>query len=387
MIVEGDKLWDQWRTGTWEDFKMGAWELYHDPKQSDGFDVIVEMDWFSGTRPRLFAMRRHVINGDGLHVDSSKIEAVTNWKPLELHQWDMYWWPGMKKDIAMYVSKCLTCYKIKVEHKRPFGLLQQPKILEWKWERIVMDFITKLPRTINGHDTIWVIMDRLTKSAYFLPIQEDFKMDRLARLYLNEIIARHEMPISIISDRDSRFTSRFWQSMQKALGTKLDISMAYHPQTDSQSECTIQTLEDILKAYIMDFEGKVGEGQLTGPKIVQETIENISQIKDRLKAARDRVVRFEKNGKLATRYVGPFEITERIGHISYRLRLPQELNSVHHTFHVSNLKKCLADPTLQIPLDEIQVDAKLNFMEEPVEILERESKKLKWSRIAIVKVR
>ncbi|GJX49380.1 putative reverse transcriptase domain-containing protein [Tanacetum coccineum] len=137
---------------------------------------------------------------------------------------DMYWWPGMKKDIAMYVSKCLTCYKIKAEHKRPSGLLQQPKILEWKWERIVMDFITKFPRTGNGRDAIWVIVERLTKSAYFLPLHKDFTMDMLARLYLNEIIARHEMPISIISDRDSRFTSKFWQSMQEALGTQLYMS-------------------------------------------------------------------------------------------------------------------------------------------------------------------
>ncbi|GJR62403.1 putative reverse transcriptase domain-containing protein [Tanacetum coccineum] len=132
---------------------------------------------------------------------------------------------------------------------------------------------------------------------------------------------------------------------------------------------------------------EVGEEQLIGPQLMQETTEKISQIKDRLKDARDRVVRFEKKGKLAPRYVGPFEITERIGPVVYRLRLPQELNGVHDTFHVSNLKKCLADPTLRIPLDEIQVDAKLNFVEEPVEILERELKKLKRSRIVIVKVR
>ncbi|GKB83639.1 putative reverse transcriptase domain-containing protein [Tanacetum coccineum] len=122
---------------------------------------------------------------------------------------DMYWWPGMKKDIAVYVSKCLTCLKVKAEHQRPSGLLQQPEIPEWKWERIAMDFVMKLPRTSSGHDTIWVIMDRLTKSAHFLPMREDYKMDRLARLYLNEIVARHGVPISIISDHDSRFTSRF----------------------------------------------------------------------------------------------------------------------------------------------------------------------------------
>ncbi|GJS58895.1 putative reverse transcriptase domain-containing protein [Tanacetum coccineum] len=168
---------------------------------------------------------------------------------------DRYWWPGMKKDIAEYVSKCLTCLKVKAEHQRPSGLLQQPEIPVWKWEGIAMDFVTKLPRTSSGHDTIWVIVDRLTKSAHFLPMREDYKMERLARLYLNEIVARHGVPISIISDRDSRFTSRFWQSMQEALGTRLDMSTAYHPQTDGQSERTIQTLEDMLRACVLDFEG------------------------------------------------------------------------------------------------------------------------------------
>ncbi|GKA74141.1 hypothetical protein Tco_0780443 [Tanacetum coccineum] len=131
---------------------------------------------------------------------------------------------------------------------------------------------------------------------------------------------------------------------------------------------------------------KVGEGQLIGPELVQETTEKISQIKDRLKAARDRVVRFGKKGKLAPRFVGPFKIIEKVGPVAYMLDLPEELDGDHDTFHVSNLKKCLANPTLQVPLDEIQVDAKLNFVEEPVEILEREFKKLKRSRIVIVKV-
>ncbi|GKC06141.1 putative reverse transcriptase domain-containing protein [Tanacetum coccineum] len=151
----------------------------------------------------------------------------------------LYWWAGMKKDIVEYVSKCLTCLKVKAEHQRPSGLLQQPEIPVWKWEGIVMDFVTKLPRTSSGHDTIWVIVERLTMSAHFLPMREDYKMERLARLYLNEIVARHGMPISIISDHDSRFTSRFWQLMQEALGTRLDMSTAYHPQTDSQSYRTI----------------------------------------------------------------------------------------------------------------------------------------------------
>ncbi|GKA41836.1 putative reverse transcriptase domain-containing protein, partial [Tanacetum coccineum] len=140
---------------------------------------------------------------------------------------DRYWWPGMKKEIAVYVSKCLTCLKVKAEHERPSGLLQQPEILEWKWEGIAMDFVTRLPRTSSGHDTIWVIVDRLTKSAHFLPMREDYKMDRLVMLYLNEIVARHG----------------------------IRNPLTYHPQTDSQSDRTIQTLEDMLRASVLDFRG------------------------------------------------------------------------------------------------------------------------------------
>ncbi|GJT39312.1 putative reverse transcriptase domain-containing protein [Tanacetum coccineum] len=360
---------------------------------------------------------------DALSLD----EMIEHRNDGALYYLDRIWVP-LKGDVRTLIIDEGHKSKVKAEHQRPSGLLQQPVITEWKWERIAMDFGTKLPRTSSGHDAIWVT-----------------------------IIARHGVPISIISDRDNRFTSRFWQSMQEALGTRLDMSTAYHPQTDGQSEPTIQTLEDMLIACVLDFGGswdvrlplvefsynnsyhsnmrcapfealygrkcrspimwaKVREGQLICPELVQETTEKISQIKDRLKAACDHqksyadkirkplefsvgeyvllkvspwkgMVCFEKKGKLAPRFVGPFEITERIGPVAYRLRLPEELNGVHDTFHVSKLKKCLADPTLQVPLDEIKVDTKLNFVEEPMEILEREFKKLKRSRIAIVKVR
>nr|GEY25726.1 putative reverse transcriptase domain-containing protein [Tanacetum cinerariifolium] len=142
---------------------------------------------------------------------------------------DLYWWPGMKRDIADYVSKCLTCSKIKAKHQKPSGLLQQPKILEWKWEKITMDLVTKLPKSSSGYDAIWVIVDRLTKSAYFLPIREDYKTEKLAKIYINKIIAIHGVPVSIISDHDGRFTSNIWKALQKALGTRLDMSTAYHP--------------------------------------------------------------------------------------------------------------------------------------------------------------
>ncbi|GJZ73104.1 putative reverse transcriptase domain-containing protein [Tanacetum coccineum] len=241
----------------------------------------------------------------------------------------LYWWPNMKADIATYVSKCLTCARVKAEHQRPSGLLVQPEIPEWKWDNITMDFITKLPRSSQGFDTIWVIMDRLTKSAHFLPIRENDPLDKLARLYLNRIVVRHGIPASIICDRDGRFTSNFWRSFQKALGTDISMSTAYHPETDGQSERTIQTLEDMLRACVIDF-GKgwvkylslaefsynnsyhssikaapyealygrkcrspvcwaeVGEAQLTGPELIQETTEKIVLIKQRMQAAQDR---------------------------------------------------------------------------------------------------
>ncbi|GJU96437.1 putative reverse transcriptase domain-containing protein [Tanacetum coccineum] len=303
---------------------------------------------------------------------------------------DIYWWSGMKRDIATYVSKCLTCSKVKVEHQRPSGLLQQPEKPKWKWDNITMDFIKKLPRTKSGHDTIWVVVDRLTKSVHFLAIREDY-------------------------NRDGRFISRFWQTLQKALGMRLDMSTTYHPQTDGQIERTIQTLEDMLRACVIDFYGtrdvhlplaefsynnsyhssircdpfeaqygrkyrspvlwaEIRESRLIGLELVQETIDKKG------------VIRFGKKGKLAPKYVGLFEILERIGPVAYRLRLPEELSSVHETFHVSTLKKCLADENLHVPLDEIKVDKTLRFVEEPIEIMDREVKSLKHGKIPIVKV-
>ncbi|GJY54733.1 putative reverse transcriptase domain-containing protein [Tanacetum coccineum] len=165
----------------------------------------------------------------------------------------LYWWPNMKADIATYVSKCLTCAKVKAEHQRQSGLLVQPEIPQWKWDNITMDFVTKLPKSSQGYDTIWVIVDRLTKSAIFIPVKETDPLEKLSRMYLKEVVTRHGIPVSIICDCDPRFASNFWRSLQKALGTSLDMSTAYHPQTDGQSDRTIQTLEDMLRACVIDF--------------------------------------------------------------------------------------------------------------------------------------
>ncbi|GKE52852.1 putative reverse transcriptase domain-containing protein, partial [Tanacetum coccineum] len=207
--------------------------------------------------------------------------------------------PGMKRDIAIYVSKCLTCAKVKAEHQKPLGLLQQHEIPEWKWDKIIMDLITKLPRSRSGHDVIWVLVDRLTKSAHFLTIREDFNTEKLARLYIDELVARHGVPVLIILDRDGRFTSHFLQTVQKALGTRVDLSTSYHPQTDRQNEHTIQTLEDIYHSSIRCalFEALYGrkcrspvlwaeirEGSLIGPELVLQTTDKVVLIKEKLKA-------------------------------------------------------------------------------------------------------
>ena len=139
-----------------------------------------------------------------------------------------YWWRGMKKDISEYMSKCLTCHQVKAEHQVPSGLLNPLPIPQWKWDNIAMDFVSGFPLTQRKHDAVWVIVDRLTKSAHFLPVRLDYSMDRLAELYVIEIIILHGIPLSIVFDRDPRFTSRFWKELQSAFGTRMNFSTAFH---------------------------------------------------------------------------------------------------------------------------------------------------------------
>ncbi|GJR29907.1 putative reverse transcriptase domain-containing protein [Tanacetum coccineum] len=292
------------------------------------------------------------------------------------------------------------------KYQKPSGLLVQPEIPPWKWENITMDFVTKLPRMATGQDMIWVIVDRVTKSVHFLNMREDDTLKKLTRQYLKEVVSRHGVPVSIISDRDGKFTLHFLKSLHKALGTRLDMSTAYHPQTNGQSERTIQTLEDMLRACVLDF-GKGWDKHLPLVELSYNNsyhtsikaaslrrcmgvnVDHLSAGLSLVQASRDRqksyadvihkplefqvgdkvmlkvspwkgVIRFGKQEKLNPRYIGSFKILA---------------------------KKCMSDETLAIPLDEIQVDDKLHFIKEPVEVMDREVKRLKQIRIPIVKVR
>ncbi|GJW09191.1 putative reverse transcriptase domain-containing protein [Tanacetum coccineum] len=237
----------------------------------------------------------------------------------------LYWWPNMKAEIATYVSKCLTCAKFKAECQKPSDLLVQPVIPVWKWENIIMDFVTKLTKMSTRQDTNWVIIDRLTKSAHFLPMRENDSMEKLTRQYLKEVVTRHGVLVLIIFDRD--------------------------------------------------------DAQLTSPKIVHETIEKIIQIKKCIQAAHDRQKSYaDRRRKPLEFQVGDkvmLKVLAKVGIVAYRLELQDQISRVHSTFHVSNLKKCLSDESLAILLDEIQINDKLNFINEPVEIMDREVKRLK----------
>ena len=166
---------------------------------------------------------------------------------------ELYWWPGLKREVTELVGKCFTCQQVKAEHQLPSGLLQPVKIPLWKWERVTMDFVSGLPLTPSKKDSVWVIVDRLTKSAHFIPVRTDFSLQKLAKLYVAKIVRLHGVPVSIISDRDPIFTSRVWQRLHEALGTRSNFSKAFHPQTDGQSERVIQILKDMLRGCVIDF--------------------------------------------------------------------------------------------------------------------------------------
>nr|AAO45752.1 pol protein [Cucumis melo subsp. melo] len=363
---------------------------------------------------------------------------------------------NMKREVAEFVSKCLVCQQVKAPRQKPAGLLQPLSIPEWKWENVSMDFITGLPRTLRGFTVIWVVVDRLTKSAHFVPGKSTYTASKWAQLYMSEIVRLHGVPVSIVSDRDARFTSKFWKGLQTAMGTRLDFSTAFHPQTDGQTERLNQVLEDMLRACALEFPGswdshlhlmefaynnsyqatigmapfealygrccrspvcwgEVGEQRLMGPELVQSTNEAIQKIRSRMHTAQSRqksyadvrrkdlefevgdkvflkvapmkgVLRFERRGKLSPRFVGPFEILERIGPVAYRLALPPSLSTVHDVFHVSMLRKYVPDPSHVVDYEPLEIDENLSYVEQPVEVLARGVKTLRNKQIPLVKV-
>ncbi|KAH9751681.1 Endonuclease [Citrus sinensis] len=298
------------------------------------------------------------------------------------------------------------------------GCSQPLPIPEWKWEHITMDFVAGLPRAQKGHDSVWVVVDRLTKAAHFLPFKITYSMDKLGSIYVAEIVRLHRVPVSIISDRDFRFTSKLWTSLQNALGTKLNFSTVFHPQTDGQSERTIQTLEDMLRACVMEFKGnwdnhlplmEFAYNNSYQASIEMAPYEALYGRKCRTPSYADKrrrelelevgdrvfirispwkgVLRFRKHGKLSPRYIGPYEIIERIGPLAYRLALPPKLSRIHDVFHVSMLQKYIYDPSHVLSKQPIQLKEDLTYEEEPVEILEDKHQVLRSKTIPLVKVR
>ncbi|GJW67935.1 putative reverse transcriptase domain-containing protein [Tanacetum coccineum] len=294
----------------------------------------------------------------------------------------LYWWPNMKADIATYVSKCLTCAKVKAEHQKPSRLWQQPEIPVWKWERITMDFVSELPRKPSGYDMIWVIVDRLTKSGHFLPMKKMDSMEKLMRLYLKEIVCRHGEPVSIIADRDSHFTERTIQTLEDMLracvidfGSSWDhhlslVEFSYNNSYHASIKAAPYEALYGRKCRSPVYRSEVGDSQLTGPEFIHDTTEKIVQIKNRLLAARSRQKSYaDKRLKPLEFEVGNMvllKIVARMGPVAYTLEFPKELKGIHSTFHVSNLKKCLAEGDVVVPMEEIQLDDKLHMIEEPV---------------------
>ncbi|MCQ8063987.1 hypothetical protein NP303_24795, partial [Salmonella enterica] len=388
------------------------------------------------------------------HSSKFSIHPGTNKMYQDLKQ--RFWWAKMKPEIARYVSECDTCQRVKPILQKSAGLLQPSEIPVWKWEDISMDFIVGLPTTSKGYDSIWVIVDRLTKSAHFIPVKTTYPVSTYAKLYIARIVSLHGVPKTIISDRGSQFVSRFWEQLQKDMGTTLIRSSAYHPQTGGQTERVNQILEDMLRACVLTFSklwdeclplaefsynnsyqasikmapfealygrrcrtplnwSGVGERTHLGSDLVMETEEKVRKIRKHLEIAQSRqksysdkrrrslefsagdfvylkvspmkgVQRFGIKGKLAPRYIGPYEILEQKGPVAYKLSLPDQLASIHDVFHVSQLKKCLRVPEEILEDPDIELEPDLTYEEKPIKILDQKTRDTRTRSITFYKV-
>jgi hypothetical protein len=334
--------------------------------------------------------------------------------------------------------------------------LQPLPIPSWKWEDICMDFIVGLPNTSRHHDSIWVIMDRLTKTAHFLPVHTTHKTEKYAKIYVDQIVRLHGIPKTIVFDRGALFVARFWEQLQESLGTQVIRSSAYHPQTDGQTERVNRILEDMLSACVLHY-GKdwdkclslaefsynngyqsslkmapfealygrrcrtplnwsqAGKREIFGPDLVLKAEEKVRVIKKNLEAAQARqksyhdsrrkplqfnvgnhvylkvsptkgIQRFGIKGKLAPRYIGPYEVKESCGPVAYQLELPPHMSAVHNVFHVSQLRKYVRLPTEVLPEPDIEIELDLSYQEYPVKVLDQKVRSTRARSIQMYKV-
>ncbi|GJY33753.1 putative reverse transcriptase domain-containing protein [Tanacetum coccineum] len=371
-------------------------DKYLDDEQMKGLFKLLESDTnkikqFKGIIwvPKYGGLREIILDEAHKSKYSIHLGSTKMYKDLK----SLYWWPSIKSSIGQYVEKCRICLQVKAEHQRPYGSLKPLEIPMWKWDHITTDFIVRLPKTKKGHDAIWVIVDRLTKSAYFLPIKEMFSLEKLARLYVEEIVSRHRswddlLPLAEFSYNNSYHSSIKMAPFEALYGRKCKSPVCLN---------------------------EVRENQFTGPDIIQQTSDKVTQIRKRIKSAQDRqkryadrrrkpiefqvgdkvmlkispwkgVMRFGKRGKLSPRYIGPFSITKRIDNITYKLCLPVKLQHIHDTFYVSNLKKSLLEEDVTIPIEELSIDETLSFIKELESIIDTKIKQLRNKSIPFVKV-
>ncbi|WVZ97621.1 hypothetical protein U9M48_043140 [Paspalum notatum var. saurae] len=392
--------------------------------------------WFKGRLvvPKDMQLRKKIL--DEAHTSMFTMHPGSNKMYQDLKQ--KFWWTRMKREIAKYVSECDVCQRVKADHLKPTRMLQPLALPAWKWEDIHIDFIVGLPRTQKGYDSIWVIIDRFTKSVHFIPVKNRYNAQRYAEIYVSRIVSLHG------------------EQLQTALGTTSIHSSAYHPQTSGQVERVNQILEDMLRACALTFSTKwdeclplaefaynnsyqkslemaslkalygrrcrtplnwseLGKQVTFGPDLVTQAEEQVKLIHSNLKRAQSRqksysdkrrrplmfevgdhvylrvslmkgVHRFGVKGKLAPRNVGPFKITEQCGPVAYRIELPPHLAAVHDVFHVSQLKKCLRVPEEVVDTSQIQIETDLTYEENPIKILDQKQRTTRRKTINFYKV-